>query len=518
MAGRRIAILALLLAVSLPCRAQEYVDVAIETQPDGVKVFLNRLDQSDLELLQEQGKFRVERAWFQGPSGEGPRTLILRLPDYEDYSLPQFEYGRVVSAAKLNQPLRNAGGQPYRLKPKNWWVGMRDNGPLPLLLLTVLGSAMAALLLQVKRKQSAAAKLQLTSRLRVADASEAQKRADRERSLQEAERRRAEDARREADARSARADEERLKAEAAERMAAREMAELRERNRAFQEGAGKDPWLGMKVNEYYLLSEKIGKGAQGAVYKAKRLVEHASAPDLVAVKIMDLKGRNEAETLELAARHRNEIAQGVKLTHPNFVRYFGGGLIADGFGFIILELIDGKQTLRSKVCPGGRPLPEVVRLLQQIVEALTSAHELGIVHRDLKPDNIFVAPGGDLKIGDLGLAKYLNASNGTVTDAFLGSPAYCAPEQMMDSRDASPLMDQYGVGIMAYELLTGFPPFLGDTNTVLTKRLTEDPPPLPNHPSEVNDILQKMLSRDPALRFANLRDALTAFLQLSSKK
>jgi hypothetical protein len=486
---RGLAALALAWLTSGGLWAEEvaYKDVTVQSRPGGVQLYLDLLGREKALAQPRPGVWRIEHNDFTTPEGrEIDRTLVVRKPGYREVRL-SMGYGRFHEG----QPLTDLGGNAISLPPAHFGIALRDHAHL---ILPPLGLGTVVLLWgwrRARQRQELARQAQLK-----AEKARQQAELEKERQL----------------AAQARAEQQRQQAELAERKAEAEMAELRQRNLAFQAGAGKDPWLGYKINDYYMLAECIGKGAQGSVYKAQRVKDHPHAPEIVAVKIVDLAdpSNNDQETEDRKVRLRNEITQGQKLVHKNWVRYFSGGELPQGFGFIILEFIEGKTTMKSLIRPDGMALEEACRILEPLVDGLDFAHGLGIVHRDLKPENVFVTPSGELKIGDLGLAKNLAQTNNTATGMFLGTPVYCAPEQFLDSKAATPHMDQYTVGIMAYELLSGHPPFQGDLNTLIMSRLQGTPPPLAHQSQAVNAILGKILDRDPARRFPTLREAFSA--------
>src|SRR5262249_1516884 len=163
---------------------------------------------------------------------------------------------------------------------------------------------------------------------------------------------------------------------------------------------------------------------------------------------------------------------------------------------------------------------EAARILEILARAIDVAHRHGIIHRDLKPANILLASDGTLKVADFGLAKRLEADSGqTRTGSILGSPSYMAPEQAMGEATVGPAADQYALGAILYELLTGRPPFRG-TSIIETLDLVrnQDPVPpsqlLPRLPRDLETICLKCLEKDPARRYpdvAALADDLAHF-------
>jgi serine/threonine protein kinase/tetratricopeptide (TPR) repeat protein len=253
------------------------------------------------------------------------------------------------------------------------------------------------------------------------------------------------------------------------------------------------------VAGYEVLSV-LGRGAMGVVYKArqrglKRLValkmilsgEHASAQDI---------GRFQAEA--------NAVAQ---LQHPGIVQIYEVGE-DEGRPFFSLEFVDG-PSLHKKL--QGNPLPprEAAALLQKMAEAMAYAHSRGVIHRDLKPANVLLTSDGIPKIGDFGLAKRLedDESGLTRTGAVLGTPSYMSPEQAAGlNEQVGPLADQYSLGAMLYDMLTGRPPFRGTSimDTLQQLRIREPVPPIqlqPGVPRDLETICLKCLEKDKAKRY-----------------
>jgi serine/threonine protein kinase len=229
------------------------------------------------------------------------------------------------------------------------------------------------------------------------------------------------------------------------------------------------PWP--QIGGYEILAE-IGRGAMGVVYQAK----HLQLKRVVAVKMV-LAGA-QASDKELA-RFRAEAEAVARLQHPYIVQIHEIGS-REGRPFFALEFVAG-GTLRQKL--GGDPQPprQAADLVAKLASAMQVAHERGIVHRDLKPGNVLLTPDGTPKIADFGLAKQLDADQAqTQTGAILGTPAYMAPEQASGrTRDIGPPADIYALGVILYEMLTGRPPFQGETalDTLEQARTQEPVPP-----------------------------------------
>lgn len=247
----------------------------------------------------------------------------------------------------------------------------------------------------------------------------------------------------------------------------------------------------------------IGQGSSGKVYLARQL----SVDRHVAIKVIPL-ATADARHLK---RYRQEPAILSKLHHPNVVQIFD--VMERGeFLYLIIEYIDG-PTLAELT--SGKPMvaEEAARLARTLALALDLVHEAGILHRDLKPSNILLTRAGDPKITDFGLAKQLTSDLGASTqDCILGTPSFMPPEQisglgMISSREG----DIYSLGAILYEMLTGFPPFLGvtilDTLTMIRERDPVPPGTLqPRTPRDLETICLKCLHKTPSHRYKTMRE------------
>ncbi len=258
----------------------------------------------------------------------------------------------------------------------------------------------------------------------------------------------------------------------------------------------------------YRLKERLDEGALGVVYRAI----HLGLEKSFALKLLKKSGAPAA----LARFRREAVALG-RLQHPNIVVVTDSGIDElSGAPYLVMELLDGKPL--SDFCREHGPLPlaRALPLLEQIAEAVDAAHGAGVLHRDLKPGNIFVDGSADqprVKVLDFGLAELLatpaetaasshlgeeDLPSLTSTDALHGTPLYAAPE-LIRHGEASRASDVYSLGVIAYEILGGQPPFRGSMGEVLMGHLEAEPPPLPL-PSPVWRALRNALQKDPALR------------------
>ena len=249
----------------------------------------------------------------------------------------------------------------------------------------------------------------------------------------------------------------------------------------------------------YEILALLGQGGMGAVYKARDM----ELDRLVALKII----RPELTTNpEILRRFKQELILARQVTHRNVIRIFDLGQ-ADGFKFITMEYLDGKD-LRAVLTEKGKLSPEeAARIIVQICRALEVAHGEGVVHRDLKPQNIMLDANGRAYVMDFGIARSAHLPGMTQMGALIGTPEYMSPEQAkgekLDERS-----DLFSLGVIFYELITGQSPFYSDTPLAsLWKRMQEKAKPLcevdPAIPKPLSDIVAKAMEIEPTDRFAS---------------
>ena len=252
----------------------------------------------------------------------------------------------------------------------------------------------------------------------------------------------------------------------------------------------------------YELRHQIGRGAMGVVYEAfDTVIERA-----VALKMLRTDVYAPEQLADVRARFKREAHSAGRLSHPNIVTIFDYGE-HDGVPYIAMDLMTGEELSRSLEAGARMALPQVVRVTEQLLAALTYAHEAGVVHRDLKPSNVFVLRDGTIKVVDFGLAR-IESSQLTETGAVLGTPAYMSPEQFLglpvDARS-----DLFSVGVILYQMLTGDRPFTGSPTTIMQKVLRQDPV----EPSVLNptlsatwdDLVKRALAKKPDDRLRSAR-------------
>lgn len=275
----------------------------------------------------------------------------------------------------------------------------------------------------------------------------------------------------------------------------------------------------------YRVVGQLGEGGMGQVYVA----EHVLLGRRVAIKVLHAGLSASSDNVQ---RFFNEAKAVSSVADPGIVQIFDFGHDANGNAYIVMELLEG-EAMDRRLRGVGRFEPDAcVRIAQLLCHSLASAHEKGIVHRDLKPENIFivrdpgVAGGERPKILDFGIAKLTTAGTSSLktrTGALMGTPVYMSPEQCRDAGEVDARSDIYSIGCVLTSMLTGRPPFLGETMGDLIVAHMREPPPrisdrLPEVDAELDRVVMRCLEKDPDARYRSARelgDAL-ALVRLSS--
>ncbi len=282
---------------------------------------------------------------------------------------------------------------------------------------------------------------------------------------------------------------------------------------ALVEGAAATPVPpGTVFADKYEVGDEIGRGGMGFVYRGR----DRSLDREIAIKVLDTRGAKPA----LVERFRTEARAMAALDHPNIVPVHDIGHHAR-FHYFVMKCLEGRtvaERLRAAEAAGepGLPAHEVRRVLVRVCKGLEHAHARGLVHRDIKPSNIMVGPDGQVTLMDFGIVKSIDSERLTESGCIYGTPEYLAPEQAEGRVVASPRTDIYALGVVAYEMFAGAPPFQADTPFgVALKHLQQLPPSLadrvPDLDPELVDLVYRCLAKDPEKRFASvyaLRDAL----------
>ena len=268
-----------------------------------------------------------------------------------------------------------------------------------------------------------------------------------------------------------------------------------------------DPRLGTLLDQRYRILRRLGSGGAGVVYEAR----HEEMDRRVAIKILHDELFRTPSAFE---RFRREARAAGALAHPNVVTIHDFGRAGDSEAFLVMEHCAG-GSLADRLARDGAIAPgEAVALLAQVAAAVDAAHAAGIVHRDLKPANILFA-GERVKVADFGLARMLGGGDPQLTGAHaIGSPLYMSPEQCQ-GLPAGPASDVYSLGVVAFELLTGAPPFRGLTvQSILVAHLTQPPEPprqrVPELPEAAAAALLAGLAKEPGERPASAGELVRA--------
>ncbi|HET9039119.1 MAG TPA: Ig-like domain-containing protein [Gemmatimonadales bacterium] len=253
------------------------------------------------------------------------------------------------------------------------------------------------------------------------------------------------------------------------------------------------------------IGRELGRGGMAAVFLAHEI----SLDRKVAIKVMSpglMMGDGMVE------RFKHEAITIAQLHHPHIVSVYSVRQ-AEGLHFFVMRYVQGRSLEHVVQRAGRLPLPLVRSILHQVGSALTYAHRSRVVHRDVKPGNILIDQDGNAVVTDFGIAKAAERPSRTLTGALVGTPAYMSPEQC-GGGEVSGASDQYSLGAVLYELVTGVPPFDGSTLTVMQAHVERSPRPLREHcsdcPPEVEAAILRMLDKDPAARWPRLTDAMAA--------
>ena len=259
----------------------------------------------------------------------------------------------------------------------------------------------------------------------------------------------------------------------------------------------------------YRIERELGQGGMATVYLAEDLKHHRK----VAVKVL----RPELAATLGPDRFFREIEVAARLQHPHILGVLDSGE-AGGFFYYVMPFVVG-ETLRDRLARGGElPVPEAVRLLGEIAEALSAAHRGGVVHRDIKPENVLLS-GRHAMVMDFGVAKAVTEASGdhqlTSAGVALGTPAYMAPEQASADPHMDGRVDIYAVGVVGYEMLTGATPFPGlNPQQTLAAHVTRAPMPVGQQREGLSPALEaavmRCLAKRPADRFQTADELVTA--------
>ena len=278
------------------------------------------------------------------------------------------------------------------------------------------------------------------------------------------------------------------------------------------------------LSSRYRLAKRLGRGAMGQVYLAR---DENLQTRRVAVKTIrpDVLTAEDLQEGEAIARFEREARTAASIQHPNVVDVTDFGQSTEGVFFLVMEHVEGESLFQLLRREGTVSVQRAYALLRQISAGVEAAHDEGILHRDLKPANIFIvqrkkkdgsAAGEDIvKVGDFGLAKIVSQSlagitsgSGPASRGILGTPEYMAPEQMQAGAVLDARADVYALGVIAYHMLGGRPPFTGEIMQIFASKLTQEAPPLSTLRSDIPPVVEgsvmHALAREAENRPANV--------------
>ncbi len=256
-------------------------------------------------------------------------------------------------------------------------------------------------------------------------------------------------------------------------------------------------------SDRYELTHLIARGGMAEVYRARdRLLDRP-----VALKVLFPELSVDRAFVE---RFRREAQAAAKLSHPNIVPVFDWGEDSGSY-FIVMEFVDGRPLSAVLRETGPIEPARAAQVTAQVAAALASAHRHGVVHRDIKPGNVLITHDGQVKVTDFGIARAVNTEESlTQTGAVMGTATYFSPEQAegigVDART-----DIYSLGVVLFEMLTGRPPFLGDTPVSVASKHVRDIPPTPRElldtvPAELEAVTMKAMAKQPDQRYQSAEE------------
>ncbi|HEX5658289.1 MAG TPA: serine/threonine-protein kinase [Polyangiales bacterium] len=271
----------------------------------------------------------------------------------------------------------------------------------------------------------------------------------------------------------------------------------------------------------YVIERQLGQGGMAVVYEAR----HRAIGKRVALKMLL---PHHAAHPELAQRFQREGEAAALLDHANAVAVLDGGADARGTPFLVMEYLEGEDLGNVLSREGRLGVERTVDLLLPMIAAIAAAHDLGIVHRDLKPENLFLARRhGQLvpKVLDFGISKTNEADSMKLTrsESLLGTPHYMSPEQAQGAGQADAQSDQFAIGVMLYECVTGKCPFEGNSlfavlAAIVGGTLTPPSELVPGLDPVFEAIVTRTLNKEPEARFPDLRTLGSALLPLASPR
>lgn len=265
------------------------------------------------------------------------------------------------------------------------------------------------------------------------------------------------------------------------------------------------------IKDRYKLIDERGRGSFATVYVARDTKDNR----IYAVKVMHFELSNDGDLL---ARFQREAHILLNLSDPHIVRIVDYGE-DNSMHFIVMDYVDGQNLKYHTLTHGSLEPSRALNYAQQIAEGLDTAFKHGVVHRDIKPQNILINTKGVVKITDFGLARSRETVTLTQSNVFMGTAYYISPEQAESGRSADTRSDLYSVAAVLFEMLSGNPPFEGDTAVdIVMKHMNEKVPSIcrlrPELPGEMDVFLRKAMAKSPNDRYSTPRDFIAALEQL----
>ncbi|HEV7235476.1 MAG TPA: protein kinase [Ktedonobacteraceae bacterium] len=272
--------------------------------------------------------------------------------------------------------------------------------------------------------------------------------------------------------------------------------------------------LGRVINGKYKLIDERGRGSFATVYVARDTENN----HIYAVKLMHLELSNDGELL---ARFQREAHIHLNLSDPHIARIVDYGNDSSMY-YIVMEYIDGQNLKYHMLTHGPMEPLRALNYTRQIVEGLDTAYKQGVVHRDIKPQNILVNGKDVVKIVDFGLARSRETVTLTQSNVFMGTAYYISPEQAESGRSADTRSDLYSVATVLFEMLTGSPPFEGETAVdIVIKHMNEKVPSIcrirTDLPMEMDTFMQKAMAKSPTERYATPQEFIAALDRLQER-
>jgi serine/threonine protein kinase len=272
--------------------------------------------------------------------------------------------------------------------------------------------------------------------------------------------------------------------------------------------------IGRVITGRYKLIDELARGSFATVYIARDIKNNR----IYAVKVMHLELSDDGELL---ARFQREAHILLHLSDPHIVQIFDYGDEKD-MHYIVMDYIDGQNLKYQTLTSGPMDPLRALHYARQIAEGLDTAYKHGVVHRDIKPQNIVINSKDVVKITDFGLSRSRETVTLTQSNVFMGTAYYIPPEQAESGRSADTRSDLYSVAAVLFEMLTGRPPFEGESAVdIVVKHMNEKVPSIcrlrPDLPIEMDQFMQKAMAKSPAERYSTPREFISALEQVQQQ-